>query len=288
MTRKIFNSIMMAAGAVLLASTAIIMGCLYNYFEKVRENGLRDELELSIAAVQESGTGYLEKIRSDHYRITWIDSDGSVLYDTATGTENSENHLERAEVRNAFETGEGKSNRYSDTLLEKTIYYAKRMEDGTVLRISVSSATVGLLAVGMLQPILMVLAIAFVMSGILAGRLSKGIVKPLNGLNLEKPLDNDVYEEISPLLNRINRQNSNISDQLKELQQREAELAQITACMNEGLVLMDKNRTILSINPAANKIFSQDGADYFPLRLYTADGKLIFPPESRLLYFTVA
>lgn len=256
MTRKIFNSIIMVAGIVLIASMAIIMGCLYNYFEGVRENGLKDELELSMAAVQESGISYLEKIQSDHYRITWIASDGTVLYDTAADTQNIENHLERTEVKSAFETGEGKSNRYSDTLLQKTIYYAKRMEDGTVLRISVSSATVGRLVIGMLQPIMIVIVIALIASGILAGRLSKRIVKPLNSLDLEDPLGNDVYEEIAPLLNRINRQNNKIKAQLKELQQRSAEFAQITACMNEGLVLMDRNRIILSINLAANKIFS--------------------------------
>lgn len=256
MTRKIFNSIIMVAGIVLIASMAIIMGCLYNYFEGVRENGLKDELELSMVAVQESGISYLEKIQSDHYRITWIASDGTVLYDTAADTQNIENHLERTEVKSAFETGEGKSNRYSDTLLQKTIYYAKRMEDGTVLRISVSSATVGRLVIGMLQPIMIVIVIALIASGILAGRLSKRIVKPLNSLDLEDPLGNDVYEEIAPLLNRINRQNNKIKAQLKELQQRSAEFAQITACMNEGLVLMDRNRIILSINLAANKIFS--------------------------------
>lgn len=256
MTRKIFHSILAVAGAILLASIVIIMGCLYSYFEDLRENALKDEMELSAAAVEDGGIHYLEKIPSDHYRITWIAEDGTVLYDTATGGENQENHLERDEVKCALETGEGRSNRYSDTMLEKTMYYAKRMKDGTVLRISASSATVGLLVLGMLQPIFIVVAIALVMSGILAGRLSKRIVKPLNSLDLENPLGNETYEEISPLLNRIHRQNSKIQAQFKELQQRAAEFAQITACMNEGLVLMDKNGIILSMNPAADKVFS--------------------------------
>ena len=130
------------------------------------------------------------------------------------------------------------------------------MNDGSVLRISTSSATVGLLVLGMLQPILIVVVIALIMSGILAGRLSKRIVKPLNDLNLEKPLENDTYEEIAPLLLRISRQNKEIKAQVKAIQQRAAEFAQITGCMNEGLVLMDRDGTILSINPAANRIFS--------------------------------
>lgn len=255
MTRKIFKSIIMVAGMSLLASVIIIMGCLFNYFEGVRESGLKDELELSLAAVEDNGVSYLEKVKSDRYRITWIAADGTVIYDTVTDNEKNENHLERAEVRSALKTGEGQSNRYSDTLLEKTMYYAKRMKDGSVLRISISSATVGSLVLGMIQPILIVVVIALVMSGILANRLSKRIVKPLNNLDLDHPLENDAYEEISPLLSRINRQNNEINAQIKELQQREAEFAQITACMNEGLVLTDKQGRILSINSATNKFF---------------------------------
>ncbi len=256
MTRKIFNSIFIVTGISLLASIVIIIGFLYRYFGEVQENGLKDELELSIAAMEQEGDNYLKKIQSDHYRITWIAGDGTVLYDTITGTENKENHLERIEVKRALETGEGKSKRYSNTLLEKTIYYAKRMKDGTVLRISINSATIWFLVFGMLQPILIVVMIALIMSAILAGRLSKRIVKPFNNLDLENPLDNDIYEEISPLLNRIYKQNNKIKIQLKELQQKSAEFTQITACMKEGLVLMDKNGIILSINPAANYIFS--------------------------------
>ncbi len=258
MTRKIFNSIMIVAAVSLLSGIVIIMGFLYSYFERVRENELKDELGLCAAAVEDGGIRYLEKVQSDRYRITWIEADGTVLYDTVTGKENSKNHLEREEVQSALEKGEGRSKRYSDTLLEKTIYYAKRMEDGTVLRISIGSATVGLLVFGMLQPILIVFVIALIMSGILAGRLSRRIVKPLNNLDLENPLNNDIYEEVSPLLNRINTQNSKIKAQLKELQRREAEFSKITSCMNEGLVLMDKNGIVLSMNSAAEKIFLTD------------------------------
>ena len=153
MTKKIFHSILSVAAAVLIASVAIIMGVLYNYFEEVRANGLKAELEFAVAGVEEGGISYLEKIglqksHFDRCRLTWIAADGTVLYDTVAGAENKENHGGRAEVRSALETGEGWSIRYSDTLLEKTMYYAKRMADGTVLRISVGSATVGLLVVG--------------------------------------------------------------------------------------------------------------------------------------------
>ncbi len=256
MTKKIFHSIIIVVGIILLTSIMIIIGCLYHYFECVQKNNLKDELKLAIAAVEDRGIHYLEKVPSDHYRITWIAPDGSVLYDTVTGTANRENHLERTEIKSAFTTGEGESNRYSDTVFEKTMYYAKRMEDGTVLRISISSATVGLFVFGMVRPILVVVMIAFAASSILASILSKQIVKPLNSLDLENPLENNTYEEISPLLNRMNKQQNEIKEQLKKLQQKTAEFTQITSCMNEGLVLIDKQGIILNINSAANKIFA--------------------------------
>lgn len=255
MTKKIFHSIVTVAGLTLFACIVIIMGCLYGYFEKIRGNDLKDELEMASTAVEDGGSGYLERLRSEHYRITWIAADGTVLFDTAADTKKQENHLERIEVKQALAAGEGQSNRYSSTLMEKTMYYAKRMEDGTVLRISMSSATVGRLALGMLQPVLIVMVIALALSGVLAGRLSKRIVEPLNHLDLEHPLENDTYEELSPLLNRIHRQHDKIQVQFRELQQKGAEFAQITACMKEGLILLDRQGVILSINPAANKIF---------------------------------
>lgn len=255
MTRKIFNSIIIVAGTILLASVIIIMGSLYSYFESVREKELKDNLNLLVSAVEKCGINYLEDIKSDRYRVTWISADGTVIYDTITDNEKNENHLERAEVKSALETGEGKSNRYSNTLMEKTMYYAKRMKDGSVLRISVSSLTVWYLVLGMVQPIVIVVIIAIVCSAMLAGRLSKRIVKPLNELDLDDPLENNAYEEISPLLIRINRQNKKINAQFKELRQREAEFEKITSCMSEGLIMLDKQGIILSINHAANKIF---------------------------------
>lgn len=256
MTKKIFNSIIVVTAIILLSGVFIIMGYLYNYFASIKEKDLCDELELSMAAVENGGIGYLEKISSQRYRLTWISADGTVIYDTVTGTGSKENHLERAEVRSALETGEGQSKRYSDTLLEKTMYYARRMNDGSVLRISTSSATVGKLVLGIIQPVLIVIIIAIIMAVILANKVSKKIVKPLNSLDLEHPLENNTYEEITPLLKRINRQNNKIRSQFNELNQRAAEFAQITASMQEGLILMDKQCEILNINPAANEIFS--------------------------------
>ena len=258
MTKKIFQSILLVAGCVLLASLLIIMGFLYDYFGGVEENQLRDELSLAAAAVEDGGTDYLSRLTADRYRLTWIAADGSVLYDTKTNAESLENHASRAEVSQALATGTGESTRYSSTLMEKTMYYAQRLDDGTVLRISVSRATVGMIAVGMIQPLLIVLIVALILSGLLARRLSRRIVDPLNSLDLEHPLDNDAYEELSPLLKRIHHQHVEIQTQLRELREKTDEFTQITGSMREGLVLLDEHGSILSINAAAQALFGAD------------------------------
>ena len=258
MTKKIFQSILLVAGCVLLASLLIIMGFLYDYFGGVEENQLRDELSLAAAAVEDGGTDYLSRLTADRCRLTWIAADGSVLYDTKTNAESLENHASRAEVSQALATGTGESTRYSSTLMEKTMYYAQRLDDGTVLRISISRATVGMIAVGMIQPLLIVLIVALILSGLLARRLSRRIVDPLNSLDLEHPLDNDAYEELSPLLKRIHHQHVEIRTQLRELREKTDEFTQITGSMREGLVLLDEHGDILSINAAAQALFGAD------------------------------
>lgn len=258
MTKKIFQSILLVAGCVLLASLLIIMGFLYDYFGGVEKNQLRDELSLAAAAVEDGGTDYLSQLTADRYRLTWIAADGSVLYDTKTNAESLENHASRAEVSQALATGTGESTRYSSTLMEKTMYYAQRLDDGTVLRISISRATVGMIAVGMIQPLLIVLIVALILSGLLARRLSRRIVDPLNSLDLEHPLDNDAYEEVSPLLKRIHHQHVEIQTQLRELREKTDEFTQITGSMREGLVLLDEHGSILSINAAAQALFGAD------------------------------
>ena len=255
MTRKIFLSIMAAAAVVLLCSVLIIMGCLYDYFGGVQERQLEDELALAQTGVECSGKTYLKALEGESYRLTWIAPSGEVLFDSQADESSMENHAQREEVRQALETGEGQSSRYSSTLLEKTIYYAKKLTDGSILRISISRATAGVLVMGMLQPMLVVLAAALILALVLAKRISARIVAPLNRLDLEKPLENDTYEELSPLLTRINQQRRQIDAQLRTLQQKKDEFDQITASMNESLVLMNEKGTVLSINPAARALF---------------------------------
>lgn len=256
MTKKIFRSIVIVAASVLLASLVIISSCFYEYFGRLQRQEMKDELYLAATAVEHGGDDYLKNISSGHFRLSLIAKDGNVLYDTAADAESLENHGGREEIKQALESGEGESIRYSSTLLQKTIYCAKRLDDGRVLRISVSRATVGAIAMGMISPIIAVGVGALILSGVLASRLAKRIVEPLNRLDLEHPLDNDSYEELSPLLSRINKQRAQIAEQLAELRHRTDEFEQVTGNMKEGLVLIDTNENVLSINSAARNIFS--------------------------------
>ena len=260
MTKKIFQSIMLVAGAVLIASIVIIMGCLYDYFSAIEERQLEETLTLASHGVEKNGLDYLDGLDSSRYRLTWVSDTGEVFYDTQADPANMDNHADREEIREARESREGTSSRYSTTLLERTLYYAQRLEDGTVLRISVSHATAWVLALGMLQPIIIVLVVALILSGILASRVSKRVMEPLNRLDLEKPLENDVYEELSPLLTRINQQRRQIDRQMQELQRKNDEFTQVTRSMAEGLVLLNQKGVILNINPAARKLFRADSS----------------------------
>ncbi len=258
MTKKIFYAIMTVAGAVLLAALVLIMGCLYQHFASVQEKQLEDELLLAAAGVERSGMDYLDALGSRRYRLTWVAPDGTVLYDTRADESGMDNHAGREEIRGAMENDEGTSFRYSATLMEQTLYCARRLEDGSVLRISVSQATIWLLALGMLSPIAFVLFAALILSGVLASRLSRHIVEPLNRLDLEHPLENDAYPELAPLLRRIHQQHGQIDAQVRELKQKRDEFSQITGSMTEGLVLLNEKGEILDLNPAAMELFRAD------------------------------
>ena len=259
MTKRIFRATLLVGVAVLIASLALVMGVLYSYFGRVQESQLRDELSLAAVGVEKNGTDYLRALQSHQYRITWVRADGTVVYDTQADAETMENHAQRQEIQQALAAGEGESSRYSSTLLQKTVYYAQRLPDGTVLRLSAVRVTAGVLVLNMLQPILLVLAAALILSGVLAGRLARRITEPLNRLDLEHPLENDTYEELAPLLRRMEHQRRQIDRQMGELRQRSEEFDQITGSMNEGLVLLDEAGSILSINPAARRLLDADG-----------------------------
>ena len=256
MTSRIFKSILSATIVVLMASLIIITGVLYQYFGNVQEEQLKDELSLAASAVTQLGENYLEGLDSDRYRLTWVASDGTVLFDSHADAASMENHADREEIKEALISGTGSSTRQSSTLTEQTIYEATRLDDGSILRISVSRATALLLVFGMLQPLAVVLVIAIVLSAWLAHRMAKRVVEPLNTLNLDKPMENDVYEELSPLLHRIHAQHMEIEKQMQTLKHKQDEFDQITGNMKEALVLLDNAGRILSINPAASVLFN--------------------------------
>lgn len=258
MTGKIFRSTIFVAILVLLCAISIILGVLYNYFDDVQMSQLRDELRLAAVGTEESGLAFLKKIDSDHFRLTWVAADGSVIYDTHADASTLDNHADRKEIRDAFLTGTGEDFRHSNTLLERTAYEAKQLSDGSVLRISISQKTMMILLVGMLHPMCIVIVIAIALSALLAGRMAKRIVEPLNDLDLERPLSNDTYEELAPLLRRLNQQHRQIQDQMRKLQRKTDEFLQITSNMQEGLVVLDKETNIRSINSAALQIFSAE------------------------------
>jgi len=255
MTSKIFRSTVLVAVAVLLCSLSVVMGVLYNHFTQVQVEQLKDELSLAVTGTEQYGNAFLENVEADRFRVTWIDMDGTVLFDTQVDQTVMENHADREEIREALETGTGSAVRASSTLTEQTFYEAQRLRDGTILRISASQDSAWVLMVDMLSPVMLIAVLAIGLSAILARRMARKIVEPLNTLDLEQPLKNDVYVEISPLLHRIHRQHNQITAQMEELRHKTDEFEQITGNMQEGLVLLSSEGTILSINPTAKRLF---------------------------------
>lgn len=260
MANKIFHSIMSVAIAVLLAGVVIITGALYSYFGTTQQTQLRDELRMAAGAAQHLGEEYLSGLDFARYRLTWVDPAGNVLFDSHADARTMENHGNREEIREALTQGTGSSVRQSSTLTEQTIYEATRLEDGSVLRISVSHKTAWVLALGMLQPILLVLILAIALSAWLSHRMAKRVVEPLNRVDLDFPMENDVYEELTPLLHRIHAQHQEIELQMRTLKRKQDEFDQITCSMKEALILLDHMGRIVSINPAARALFGPDAS----------------------------
>ena len=255
MTNKIFRSTVFVVVLVLLCSLGIVVGVLYNHFTGVQVQQLKDELSLAVTGTEQYGNAFLENVEADRFRVTWIDTDGTVLFDTHVDQTTMENHADREEIREAFETGSGSAVRNSSTLTEQTFYEAQRLWDGTILRISAKQASAWALMMDLLWPIVLIALLAIGLSALLARRMARKIVEPLNKLDLEHPLSNDTYEELSPLLRRINQQHLQIHSQMRKLQHKTDEFVQITSHMQEGLVVLDKETHIRSINSAAMQIF---------------------------------
>ncbi len=260
MTKKIFRSTFLVSFVVFLACMIATLGFLYSYFSDLQQGQLRAELQLAAQGVENDGIEFLEGLNIDDYRITWINTDGSVIYDSMADADLMENHLNREEVQDALNTGTGSGVRTSTTLSERTYYLAQLLSDGTVLRLSYSTDSVFALLLGMSYAIIIVIVLAVVLSLLLSKRLANRIIQPLNKLDLDNPLENDTYEELSPLLTRIMHQHRQIDEQLEELHKRQTEFSAVTDNMSEGLVLLGSDGSILSINHAAMAIFGADSS----------------------------
>lgn len=258
MTKKIFKSIMFVCALVLAVGLAAVMGILYRNFDGQMRKELSKEAAYLAYGVEQQGLNYLKNIKDKSARITYIDQDGTVLFDNEADVSEMKNHSDRTEFQKAEKYGAGESSRYSDTLSEKTIYYALRLKDGTVLRVSGTQDSVLALVENLIFPLCGLLCLMLILSGIMASAISKRIVKPINELDLESPEENLIYEELSPLLSKIHRQNREIQNQLELAKQQQEEFALITENMQEGLIVIDKYTMILSANSSAWNLFHMD------------------------------
>ena len=258
MTKKIFKSIMFVCALVLAVGLAAVMGILYSNFDGQMRKELSKEAAYLTYGVEQQGVDYLKNIKDKSARITYIDQDGTVLFDNEADVSEMKNHSDRTEFQKAEKYGAGESSRYSDTLSEKTIYYALRLKDGTVLRVSGTQDSVLALVENLIFPLCGLLCLMLILSGIMASAISKRIVKPINELDLENPEENRIYEELSPLLSKIHRQNREIQNQLELAKQQQEEFALITENMQEGLIVIDKYTMILSANSSAWNLFHMD------------------------------
>lgn len=258
MTKKIFKSIMFVCALVLTVGLAAVMGILYSNFDGQMRKELSKEAAYLAYGVEQQGLNYLKNIKDKSARITYIDQDGTVLFDNEADVSEMKNHSDRTEFQKAEKYGAGESSRYSDTLSEKTIYYALRLKDGTVLRVSGTQDSVLALVENLIFPLCGLLCLMLILSGIMASAISKRIVKPINELDLESPEENRIYEELSPLLSKIHRQNREIQNQLELAKQQQEEFALITENMQEGLIVIDKYTMILSANSSAWNLFHMD------------------------------
>ena len=258
MTKKIFKSIMFVCALVLAVGLAAVMGILYSNFDGQMRKELSKEAAYLAYGVEQQGVDHLKNIKDKSARITYIAQDGTVLFDNEADVSEMKNHSDRTEFQKAEKYGAGESSRYSDTLSEKTIYYALRLKDGTVLRVSGTQDSVLALVENLIFPLCGLLCLMLILSGIMASAISKRIVKPINELDLESPEENRIYEELSPLLSKIHRQNREIQNQLELAKQQQEEFALITENMQEGLIVIDKYTMILSANSSAWNLFHMD------------------------------
>ena len=254
MNSKIFRSNFITSLLVLIVTIVLIFGVLFEYFETQLTNELGSEADYIAHAIENDGVSYINNFKNDKKRITLIDENGVVIADTSANESELDNHSDRDEVKKAMKDGSGTSVRYSDTLMEKTIYYAVRLDDGNILRVSTTQQSIIVILLGLMYPILIVLVIALIITVILSYRVSKSIINPINSLDLEHPENNDTYEELTPLLKKISLQKRHINEQIRTAEQKQEEFRLITENMTEGFLVIDNQANLLTYNSAALKL----------------------------------
>ena len=245
---------MLVSSLITVLGLAFVVGILYHYFQGQLMGELKKEAVYISRGVESTGTDYLKKLNDEDSRITYVDESGKVIYDNEANVESMDNHGHRKEIREAEINGEGADERMSSTLSEKTMYYAVRLENGNVLRVSSNQASVWMLLLQLLPPFVAVLILMLLLSGVFASRLSGKVVEPLNGLDLEHPEENDAYDEVQPLLSKIGRQSRQIRLQLEAARRQQKEFSIITENMQEGLLVIDRYTMVLSVNSSVGKL----------------------------------
>ena len=255
MTKKIFRTTLSASLGIVLVTILMIMGFLYNYFNRIEREQLRTQTALASQGISFEGKDYFENLKTSNVRITWVDNKGQVLYDTQSDAKHMKNHANRQEIKEAIKSGYGESTRWSATLTEKSIYAAQRLNNGTIVRLSVAQQTIFYLLLGMMSPLAIIILLAIILSVLIARYIAKKVSEPLNNIDLDHPLSNDSYEEITPLLRRLDSHQAKIQHQKLLLQKRQKEFDTIISKIKEGMILLDDQARIVSINAEALKLF---------------------------------
>ena len=245
---------MLVSSLITILGLAFVVGILYHYFQGQLMSELKKEAVYISRGVESAGTDYLQQLNDENSRITYVDESGKVIYDNEANVESMDNHGHRKEIREAEINGEGADERMSSTLSEKTMYYAVRLENGNVLRVSSNQASVWMLLLQLLPPFVAVLILMLLLSGVFASRLSGKVVEPLNELDLEHPEENDAYDEVQPLLSKIGRQSRQIRLQLEAARRQQKEFSIITENMQEGLLVIDRYTMVLSVNSSVGRL----------------------------------
>ena len=263
MKLRIFRNTLIAILCFVIASTGITLNASYKYFNSQLEKELGQEAAYAAAGLKLGGADYLDTIAEDEIRITWIDQNGQVLYDNRADAASMENHLDREEIKEAAATGSGAAIRNSGTLSVQTVYYALRLDDSTILRVSSNQYTFLTVLKGVIKPILLIFAFALVLSGLIAFRMSSRIVKPLENIDLDNPDEAEIYDELKPAVKRLKSQNQRILSQIDELKLQQAQLSATMESMSEGMIITNTKAEILSCNHSALKLLGFTGSKPF-------------------------